>query len=94
MSRDAAGSHEPEHGLARGVIAFALVAFEPFGLHGDDRDAVFLLGLFADRLQIVADYPYDAGGIDEGRSGFVALDEFGQGSGEFGFAAEDDVAFL
>ena len=89
-----AGAHQAEHGLAGGVVAGPLVALKPFGLHRQDRDALLLAHLFADALQVVADDPHDAGGVDEGRLGVVPVDEFVQGPVELGLAAEDHVHFL
>ena len=37
-----AGADQAAHGLAGGLVALPLVALEPFGLHRQDRDALFL----------------------------------------------------
>ncbi len=67
---------------------------KPFGLHRQDRDALLGAHLFADALQVVADEPHDAGGVDERGLGVVPVDEFDQGLVELLFPAEDHVHFL
>ncbi len=50
--------------------------------------------LLAHALQVIADDPHDAGGVDKGSLGVVPVDEFDQGPVELLFPAEDHVQFL
>jgi hypothetical protein len=89
-----AGADQPGHGAAGRLVAGALVAFEAFGLHRQYRNAGRGGDFFADRLEIVADDADDAGRVDEGRLGMMAVDQFIQGLLKLFLAAEDDVEFL
>ena len=73
-----AGADQPEHGVAGRLVAGPLVALEAFGLDRQHRDAFLRRHPFADRLQVVADDADDAGGVDEGRLGLVAVDQLGR----------------
>mgnify|MGYP000323887343 CR=1 FL=1 len=83
-----AGAHQAKHGLAGGVVAGPFVALEAFGLDRQHRNPLFFGNLLTDALQVVADNPHDAGGVNEGRLGAVPVDEFMQSLIELGFAAE------
>ena len=93
-TRSIAGADQPGHGIAGRLVASPLVAFKPFRLYRQHRDAFFRRDLFADRLQVVADQADNAGRIDEGRFRLVAVDQFVEGLLEFFFAAEDHIQLL
>lgn len=88
------GAHQAEHGLAGGLITGPLVAFEAFRLHRQDRNTLLSADLLADALQIVADEPHNAGGVDKGGLGVMPVDEFHQRLIKLILCPEDHIHFL
>ena len=89
-----AGADEFVNRLARGTVTVPFRAFEPFGMHRQNRDAGFLRHALANGSHIVANQSDDAGGIHERRLRLVMRDKFEQRGFEFFFASENHIQFL